>query len=115
MTKGLPTVLWNKYFSTNNHEFANYLTRYYPDFFYILVDNIIEAKEKELSQLTLFNFDGDISCICFKDEYDLVLKSIMNLCESIELYEVCAKIHNHFKLNKLKTKKQSLKKKDYAK
>lgn len=98
MTKLQPTVKWEKYFTVSNGNYLDYLSKYGQLFLQQVTDNLISAHTTKKPYLVLFTFrDSVISCGIHYDEYEIVLKKIIKLCEKLEYYEICAQILRHFK------------------
>ena len=89
----LANVEWRKYFSLNNTTLNEYLDSYGDDFLNQSLSLIIQAHKKNLPSIVLIEFtiDGVVSVVEKKD-YLLVLQRLLNLCERLEKYEICAEI-----------------------
>ena len=89
----LANVEWRKYFSLNNTTLNEYLYDYGDDFLNQSLSLIIQAHKQNLPSIVLIEFtmDGVVSVVEKKD-YLLVLQRLLNLCERMEKYEICAEI-----------------------
>ena len=89
----LANVEWRKYFSLNNTTLNEYLYDYGDDFLNQSLSLIIQAHKQNLPSIVLIEFtlDGVVSVVEKKD-YFLVLQRLLNLCERLEKYEICAEI-----------------------
>ena len=108
----LANVEWRKYFSLNNTTLNEYLYDYGDDFLNQSLSLIIQAHKQNLPSIVLIEFtiDGVVSVVEKKD-YLLVLQRLLNLCERMEKYEICAEIVNYEKT--IKPKRKSLTKKSH--
>ena len=98
MTKLQPTVKWEKYLTTNNGNYLDYLSKYGQNFLQKITANLISAHKIQKPYVVLFTFkDSVIVCSAVYSEYETILKKIINLCEKLEYYEICAQILRHFK------------------
>jgi len=89
----LANVEWRKYFSLNNTTLNEYLDSYGDDFLNQSLSLITQAHKQNLPSIVLIEFtiDGVVSVVEKKD-YLLVLQRLLNLCERLEKYEICAEI-----------------------
>ena len=89
----LANVEWRKYFSLNNTTLNEYLYNYGDDFLNQSLSLISQAHKQNLPSIVLIEFtmDGVVSVVEKKD-YLLVLQRLLNLCERMEKYEICAEI-----------------------
>lgn len=101
----LANVEWRKYFSLNNTTLNEYLDSYGDDFLNQSLSLIIQAHKQNLPSIVLIEFtiDGVVSVVEKKD-YLLVLQRLLNLCERLEKYEICAEIVKYQKSIPLKIK-----------
>ena len=98
MTKLQPTVKWEKYLTTNNGNYLDYLSKYGQTFLEDITTNLISAHKTKKPALTLFTFrKSAIVCRVTYSEYEYILKKLMSLCERLEYYEICGQILKHFK------------------
>jgi len=101
----LANVEWRKYFSLNNTTLNEYLLSYGDDFLNQSLSLVIQAHKQNLPSIILIEFtiDGFVSVVEKKD-YLLVLQRLLNLCERLEKYEICAEIVKYQKSIKPKIK-----------
>jgi len=101
----LANVEWRKYFSLNNTTLNEYLDSYGDDFLNQSLSLVIQAHKQNLPSIVLIDFtiDGIVSVVEKKD-YLLVLQRLLNLCERLEKYEICAEIVKYQKSIKPKIK-----------
>ena len=118
MSKIQPTIKWEKYLTSNNSNYIDYLSKYGQSFLQSITTNLISAHKLRKPSLILFTFrKSSIVCKVQYFEYEYILRKLMSLCERLEYYEICAEILNHFKslqqkdkqLHKSKTNKDGRK------
>lgn len=86
-------VDWRKYISPTNNVLNEYLINYGDTFLYQILQNIIEAHQSNKQSFVLISFvKTDIVSVVHKNEYKLVLQRLLDLCERLEKYEICAAI-----------------------
>jgi hypothetical protein len=101
----LANVEWRKYFSTNNTTLNEYLASYGDDFLNQSLSLVIQAHKNNLPSIILIEFtNSDIVSVVEKKDYLLVLQKLLNLCERLEKYEICADIVKYQKSIPLKIK-----------
>ena len=98
MSKIQPTVKWEKYLTSNNSNYIDYLSNYGQSFLQSITTNLITAYKLRKPSLILFTFrKSSIVCKVQYFEYEYILRKLMSLCERLEYYEICADILKHFK------------------
>lgn len=108
--KPLANVDWRKYFSLNNTTLNEYLYIYGDDFLTQSLFLLIDAHSRSLPSIVLVEFSNiDIVSVVEKKDYMLALHRLLNLCERMEKYEICAEIVNYEKTIKPKFKNSSKK------
>jgi hypothetical protein len=91
--KPLANVDWRKYFSLNNTTLNEYLLHYGDDFLNQCLSLVITAHKQNLQSIVLIEFtEYEIVSVVEKKDYLLVLQKLLNLCERLEKYEICAEI-----------------------
>lgn len=91
--KPLANVDWRKYFSLNNTTLNEYLLHYGDDFLNQSLSLVILAHKENLQSIVLIEFtEYEIVSVVEKKDYLLVLQRLLNLCERLEKYEICAEI-----------------------
>lgn len=106
MTKLQPTVKWGKYLTVSNSNYLDYLSKYGQPFLQQVTDNLISAHKSQKPNMILFTFkDSVIICTATFSEYETILNKMINLCEKLEYYEICAQILRHLKTFHERTKK----------
>ena len=101
----LANVDWRKYISLNNTTLNEYLDSYGDEFLYQTLSLLISAHKQNLSSIILIEFTIDgIVAVVEKKDYMLALHRLLNLCERLEKYEICAEIVNYEKTIKPKIK-----------
>ena len=101
--KPLANVDWRKYFSLNNTTLNEYLYNYGDEFLTQSLFLLIDAHKKNLSSIVLVEFTNiDIVSVVEKKDYMLALHRLLNLCERMEKYEICAEIVKYEKTIKPK-------------
>ena len=91
--KPLANVDWRKYFSLNNTTLNEYLLHYGDDFLNQCLSLVITAHKQNLQSIVLIEFtEYEIVSVVEKKDYPLVLQKLLNLCERLEKYEICAEI-----------------------
>jgi len=89
----LANVEWRKYFSLNNTTLNEYLYDYGDDFLNQSLSLIIQSHKQNLPSIVLIEFTiGGVVSVVEKKDYLLVLQRLLNLCERMEKYEICAEI-----------------------
>jgi hypothetical protein len=106
MTKMKPTVRWEKYISVSNGSYLDYLSKYGQTFLQKITNNLIAAHKSQKPNVVLFTFkDSVITCTATFSEYETILNKMINLCEKLEYYEICAQILRHLNTFHERTKK----------
>lgn len=86
-------VDWRKYISPTNNVLNEYLINYGDTFLNQILQNIVEAHQTNKPSFVLILFiKTDIVSIVHKNDYKLVLQRLLDLCERLEKYEICAEI-----------------------
>ena len=86
-------VDWRKYISPTNDVLNEYLINYGNSFLNQILQNIVEAHQTNKPSFVLISFiKTDIVSIVHKNDYKLVLQRLLDLCERLEKYEICAEI-----------------------
>ena len=86
-------VDWRKYISPTNNVLNEYLMSYGNDFLNQILQNVVEAHQSNKPSFVLISFvKTDIVAIVHKNDYKLVLQRLLDLCERLEKYEICAEI-----------------------
>ena len=94
----LANVEWRKYFSLNNTTLNEYLLSYGDDFLNQSLSLVIDAHKQNLPSIVLIEFtEYEIVSVVEKKDYLLVLQKLLNLCERLEKYEICAEIFKYQK------------------
>ena len=103
--KPLANVDWRKYFSLNNTTLNEYLYNYGDEFLTQSLFLLIDAHRRSYLLLYLIEFSNiDIVSVVEKKDYMLALHRLLNLCERMEKYEICAEIVKYEKTIKPKRK-----------
>ena len=106
----LANVEWRKYFSINNTTLNEYLNSYGDDFLNQSLSLVIQAHKQNLPSIILIEFtNSDIVSVVEKKDYLLVLQKLLNLCERLEKYEICAEIVKYQKSIEPKSKSSTKK------
>ena len=103
----LSNVNWRKYISPTNSNLLRYLWNDGEAYLNGILQTIKSAQKMKLKSVILIEFvDVDAVSILQQSEYKLALSKLLNLCEVLERYEVCADIVRFDKslLRKRKTK-----------
>lgn len=103
----LSNVNWRKYISPTNSNLLRYLWNDDDAYLNGILQTIKSAQKMKLKSVILIEFtDVDAVSILQQSEYKLALSKLLNLCEVLERYEVCADIVRFDKslLRKRKTK-----------
>jgi ABC-type bacteriocin/lantibiotic exporter with double-glycine peptidase domain len=101
----LANVDWRKYISLNNTTLNEYLQSYGDDFLNQTLSLVSEAHKGNLPSIILIEFyDYNIVAVVEKKDYLLVLQRLLNLCERLEKYEICAEIVKYQKSIERKSK-----------
>ena len=91
--RALPNVEWRKYLSLTNNTLNEYLSEYGYDYFTEVFQLIKEAQINNSPSVVMIEFiKSDAISVVEKSEYPLVLQRLLNLCERLEYYEICADI-----------------------
>lgn len=86
-------VDWRKYISPTNDVLNEYLINYGDTFLNQILQNIVEAHQSNKPSFVLISFvKTDIVAIVQKNDYKLVLQRLLDLCERLEKYEICAEV-----------------------
>jgi hypothetical protein len=106
----LLNVDWRKYISPTNETITRYIYKSGDEFLREILKTIQSAQKMKLQSVILIEFTNiDAVSVLEKSDYKLALKKLLNLCEVLERYEICASIVRHEKslLRKRKAKKNS--------
>jgi hypothetical protein len=106
----LLNVDWRKYISPTNENITRYIYKSGDEFLREILKTIQSAQKMKLQSVILIEFTNiDAVSVLEKSDYKLALKKLLNLCEVLERYEICASIVRHEKslLRKRKAKKNS--------
>lgn len=110
----LANVEWRKYISTHNHTLNRYLINYGDEFLSGILQTIKIAQQNSFPSIVLIEFiKSDVVAVVEKKDYPIVLQRLLNLCERLEKYEICAEIVKHQKQSS--TKKTQPTKKSHKK
>lgn len=91
-------VNWKKYLSSSNDEFIEYVSKYRIGFLETIVNNVIDAHRNKQPSLILFRFSKtNITSVAHHSDYEVILVRLLQICEKVELYEMCSKIMNYFR------------------
>lgn len=91
-------VKWEKYLTLDNSEFIDYVSNYRKDFLELIVKNVIDAHRNKKPSLVLFRFSKTrITSTAHLSDYEVILVRLLEICEKVELYEMCSKIMKHFR------------------
>lgn len=105
----LSNVNWRKYISPTNSSLLRYLWNN-DEYLNGILQTIKSAQKMKLKSVILIEFtDVDAVSVIQQSEYKLALSKLLNLCEVLERYEICANIVRYDKslLRKRKAKKIS--------
>ena len=101
----LANVDWRKYFSLNNTTLNEYLYNYGDEFLTQSLFLLIDAHSRSLPSIILVEFSNiDIVSVVEKKDYMMALHKLLNLCERLEKYEICAEVVKYEKTIKPKIK-----------
>lgn len=106
----LSNVNWRKYISPTNSSLLRYLWNNDDEYLNGILQTIKSAQKMKLKSVILIEFtDVDVVSVIQQSEYKLALSKLLNLCEVLERYEICANIVRYDKslLRKRKAKKIS--------
>ena len=106
----LSNVNWRKYISPTNSSLLRYLWNDDDAYLNGILQTIKSAQKMKLKSVILIEFtDVDAVSVIQQSEYKLALSKLLNLCEVLERYEICANIVRYDKslLRKRKAKKIS--------
>ena len=106
----LSNVNWKKYISPTNSSLLRYLWNNDDEYLNGILQTIKSAQKMKLKSVILIEFtDVDAVSVIQQSEYKLALSKLLNLCEVLERYEICANIVRYDKslLRKRKAKKIS--------
>lgn len=106
----LSNVDWRKYISPTNNTLTRYLWNNSDTYLNGILETIKTAQKMKLQSVILIEFTNvDAVSVLEKSDYKLALTKLLNLCEVLERYEICANIVRHDKslLRKKKVKKIS--------
>ena len=106
----LSNVNWRKYISPTNSNLLRYLWNNDDEYLNGILQTIKSAQKMKLKSVILIEFtDVDAVSVIQQSEYKLALSKLLNLCEVLERYEICANIVRYDKslLRKRKAKKIS--------
>ena len=94
----LLNVDWRKYISPTNTTLNSYLWDHGDEFLGEIFETIQSAQKMKLQSVILIEFTNvDAVSVLEKSDYKLALKKLLNLCEVLERYELCASIVKHEK------------------
>lgn len=94
----LLNVDWRKYISPTNTKLNKYLWEDGDEFLSGILESIQSAQKMKLQSVILIEFTNiDAVSVLEKSDYKLALKKLLNLCEVLERYELCASIVRHEK------------------
>ena len=98
-----PNVSWQKYLNSSNQAINKYLSDFGDSLLIQTFNRLKSAIKSKKSHIVLFRFkDSDIVSKIYQKDYLLALEMLLNLCITLEKYEMCRDIHNEIKLVKLK-------------
>ena len=103
----LSNVNWRKYISPTNSSLLRYLWNNDDEYLNGILQTIKSAQKMKLKSVILIEFtDVDAVSVIQQSEYKLALSKLLNLCEVLERYEICANIVRYDKslLRKRKAK-----------
>ena len=106
----LLNVDWRKYISPTNETITRYIYKSGDEFLRGILETIQSAQKMKLQSVILIEFTNvDAVSVLEQSDYKLALKKLLNLCEVLERYEICASIVRHEKslLKKRKVKNTS--------
>ena len=96
--KPLSNVNWRKYISPINESIRNFVENGGDEYLSVLLETIQSAQKMKLQSVILIEFTNvDAVSVLEKKDYKIALKKLLNLCEILEQYEMCAKIVKHDK------------------
>lgn len=94
----LLNVDWRKYISPTNETITRYIYKSGDEYLSVLLETIQSAQKMKLQSVILIEFTNvDAVSVLEKKDYKIALKKLLNLCEVLEQYEMCAKIVKHDK------------------
>ena len=94
----LLNVDWRKYISPTNNTLSSYLWDNGDEYLSDILETIQSAQKMKLQSVILIEFTNiDAVSVLEKSDYKLALKKLLNLCEALERYELCASIVRHEK------------------
>jgi len=106
----LLNVDWRKYISPTNETITRYIYKGGDEYLNGILETIKTAQKMNLQSVILIEFaDIDAVSVLEKSDYKLALKKLLNLCEVLERYEVCADIVR-FEKSLLRKKKRKVNK-----
>ena len=106
----LANVEWRKYISINNNILNEYLEKYGDDYLIGIFENIKTAQKNKYPSIILIEFiKSNAVAVVEKKDYPIVLQRLLNLCERLERYELCAEIVKNQKTPITKQKIQNKK------
>jgi len=89
----LSNVNWRKYISPTNSSLLRYLWNNDDEYLNGILQTIKSAQKMKLKSVILIEFtDVDAVSVIQQSEYKLALSKLLNLCEVLERYEICANI-----------------------
>jgi len=98
-----PNVKWQKYLNSSNPSINKYLKNFGDELLQQTFQRLSSAIKSKKSYIILFRFkDSDIVSKIYQKDFIAALEILLNLCIRLEKYELCAEIHSHTKLLKLK-------------
>ena len=99
----LANVEWRKYISVNNTILNRYLINYGDEFLNGILETIKIAQQNNFPSIVLIEFiKSDVVSVVEKKDYPIVLQRLLNLCERLEKYEICADIVKYQKESSIK-------------
>ena len=97
-TKPYMIVGWKKYFNSSNPIIDKYLSKYGLEFIEQTFAKIKRAHTTKKPYILLIKFrDSDAVSILHQNEYKCALEMLLQLCITIEYYELCSEIESYIK------------------
>jgi hypothetical protein len=107
----LMVVGWKRYFDRRNHTVYTYMSKYGERLYRQMYTKLKSGIRYKSPYIILIKFqNSDVVSIVYRDEYETVLKNLLNTCISMEYYELCADITKT--LNSLNRPKRKPRKKN---
>jgi len=99
----LANVEWRKYISLNNTTLNKYLLNYGDEYLSGILETVKIAQQNNYPSVVLIEFiKSDVVAVIEKKDYPIVLQRLLNLCERLEKYEICADILKYQKESSIK-------------